>query len=245
MLSNKNILITGASSGIGRQIAIDCAQNGGIIILCARRTSELIEVQNSLTNPEVHKVINCDLTIDDQLNHLVESLPYLDGVVFNAGIVAYRPIALINQESIRNIFSINFEVNVILLQKLLKNKKLNNGASIVFIGSISSHLGNPGTALYAASKAAISAYSKVVASELAKKQIRSNVISPGLIYNENYKNASGPKGEKISIEESYPLGLGLCSDISNQVVFLLSNKSRWITGTDIIIDGGYSLSKEI
>lgn len=244
MLPNKNILITGASSGIGKQIAIDCALNGANLYLCARRIKELNDVRTSLFNSDSHSELNFDLSNNIDLVNLVKELPELDGVVLNAGLVSYRPILLINQEAIRQMFSINFDANVILIQLLLKFKRLKKGASIVFIGSISSHLGNPGTALYAASKAAITSFSKVLASELSSKGIRSNVISSGLIKNENFKIASGIDNLDSSYDKKYPLGLGLSSDVSNQTVFLLSDKSRWITGSDIIIDGGYSLTKE-
>jgi NAD(P)-dependent dehydrogenase (short-subunit alcohol dehydrogenase family) len=245
MLSNKNILVTGASSGIGKQVAIDCALNNANLCLCARRTNELQKVKNNLHNSSAHLVISADITKENDLNKLVETLPLLDGVVLNAGIVLYRPVTLINEMSIRQVFSINFDANVLLLQHLLKSRKIKNGSSIVFIGSISAHLGNPGTALYAASKAAISAYSKVLASELSIKGIRSNVISPGLIKTEIFDTASGLENSEILIEKKYPLGIGVVTDVSNQAVFLLSSKSRWITGTDIIIDGGYTLTKEI
>jgi NAD(P)-dependent dehydrogenase (short-subunit alcohol dehydrogenase family) len=245
MLSSKNILVTGASSGIGKQIAIDCALNNANLFLCARRINELQEVKCNLQNPSAHLVIAVDITKENDIHKLVDALPILDGVILNAGLVSYRPITLINEISIRQIFSINFDANVLLLQHLLKSKKIRNGASIIFIGSISAHLGNPGTALYAASKAAISAYSKVLASELSIKGIRSNVISPGLIKTEIFETASGLNNSEISLEKKYPLGIGIVSDVSNQAVFLLSSKSRWITGTDIIIDGGYTLTKEI
>lgn len=245
MLIGKNILVTGASSGIGKQIAIDCALNNANLFLCARRINELQEVKFNLQNPSTHLTISVDITKENDLHKLVDTLPILDGIVLNAGLVSYRPITLINELSIRQVFSINFDANVLLLQQLLKSKKIRNGASIIFIGSISAHLGNPGTALYAASKAAISAYSKVLASELSIKGIRSNVISPGLIKTEIFETASGLSNSKISLEKKYPLGFGFVSDISNQALFLLSSKSRWITGTDIIIDGGYTLTKEI
>jgi NAD(P)-dependent dehydrogenase (short-subunit alcohol dehydrogenase family) len=229
MLTNKKILITGASSGIGRQIAIDCAINNASIFICARRKSELNNVLSLFNSSNENFAFQVDLTKEMDLDQMISNLPILDGIVLNAGLISYRPISLINYKSIKDVFSINFDANVILIQKLLKLKKINNNASIVFISSISSHFGINGTALYAASKAALNSFSKVLASELSDKGIRSNTISPGLIGEDNLCN------------QSYPLGLGKVADVSNQAIYLLSNNSRWITGSDFLLDGGYSL----
>ena len=244
MLSNKNVLITGASSSIGRQISTDCSINNANLILCSRSINSLYEVKQGLKNPESHSIIDVDLTNEQDLKRLVDYLPSLDGVVFNAGKVSYRPINLINSTSIRDVFSVNFDANVLLINHLLKSKKIKLNSSIVFIGSISSQLGNPGTSLYAASKAAISTFSKVLASELVSKGVRSNVISPGLINSQNLNVTAGFKSTENNIANSYPLGLGLPSDISNLAVFLLSSNSRWITGAEFTLDGGYTLTKE-
>ncbi len=229
MLTNKNIFITGASSGIGKQIAIDCSFNNASIFICARRNSELNNVLNMLNSSTRNSASQGDITNEADVDHIINNLPNLDGIVLNAGLISYRPISLINYKSIKDVFSINFDANVILIQKLLKLKKINNNASIVFITSISSHFGIKGTALYAASKAALRSFSKVLASELSDKGIRSNTISPGLIGVNDFHN------------QNYPLGLGNVTDVSNQVIYLLSNKSKWITGSDFILDGGYSL----
>lgn len=241
MLLNKKIFISGTSSGIGKQIAIDCLTNNSEIFTLSRKKTSLNDVE--VYSKYIHRHIDFqgDLTIEEDIDLVVSNLPILDGIVLNAGKVAYRPIALIKQNNIRDIFMLNFDSNVLLIQKLLKSKKINNNASIVFIGSISSHFGIKGTALYAASKAALSSFSKVLASELSINGIRSNTISPGLVQTEEINN----NFHKISDNKSYPLDLGSVKDISNQVIFLLSNKSRWVTGTDIVIDGGYSLSNKI
>jgi NAD(P)-dependent dehydrogenase (short-subunit alcohol dehydrogenase family) len=239
MLADKNILITGSSSGIGKQIAIDCSLNNSNNFLCARRLDRLLELRKILKNPENQNVFQIDLSIEIELDELVNRLPNLDGIVLNAGVVQYRPISLITSQNIRDVFNVNFESNVLLIQKLLKAKKINKGASIVIISSISTRLGVPGTALYSASKAALTSFSKVLASELSTKSIRVNTISPGLVNTEIYQSALRLSDNSSS---NYLLGVGDVTDVSNQVLFLLSNNSKWITGTDIILDGGYLLS---
>ena len=239
MLADKNILITGSSSGIGKQIAIDCSLNNSNNFLCARRLDRLLELRKILKNPENQNVFQIDLSIEIELDELVNRLPNLDGIVLNAGVVQYRPISLITSQNIRDVFNVNFESNVLLIQKLLKAKKINKGASIVIISSISTRLGVPGTALYSASKAALTSFSKVLASELSTKSIRVNTISPGLVNTEIYQSALRLSDNSSS---NYLLGVGDVTDVSNQVLFLLSNNSKWITGTDIILDGGFLLS---
>jgi NAD(P)-dependent dehydrogenase (short-subunit alcohol dehydrogenase family) len=128
-----------------------------------------------------------------------------------------------------------------LNKELIKNKKINKGGSIVFISSISTKLGIPGTSIYASSKAALSTYAKVVASEISKQQIRSNIISPGIIKSITPNVETAIEISDKRLEEEYPFGFGSTSDVANLVAFLLSDLSRWITGSDIVIDGGYNL----
>ena len=150
---------------------------------------------------------------------------------------------MINNKNIDEIMGINFNSNVILIQNLLKYKKINEGASIVIMGSIMSHFGQPGTALYSSSKAAITTYAKVMASELASRKIRVNVISAGLIKTKMFENFLQYNSSEEQIVKQYPLGIGSVKDVANLVLFCLSEKSSWITGADIVIDGGFSISK--
>ena len=238
MFKNKNILITGASSGIGKKIACDISLNNGYSFLTARNKSKLKRIVDSIVKQNKKSAyIDADLSKNEDIIKLSKKIPNLSGIVLNAGIIDYSPIKFINYEKMLEIFKVNFFSNVFLIKNLLKEKKINKNSSIVFIGSISSISGTPATSIYASSKSALTTFSKVLASELAPKKIRVNTVSPGLVKTDLIDDVS-----KVSnIESQYPFGLGNVEDISNQVMFLLSEKSKWITGTNVLIEGGHLL----
>jgi NAD(P)-dependent dehydrogenase (short-subunit alcohol dehydrogenase family) len=241
-LAGKSILVTGASSGIGRQIAITASEFGANVTLVGRHRPRLDETRSSMISGN-HEIIEADLTKKDDLKTIVAGKVF-DGVVFNAGIVEYTPVKFLSEEKTKKIFDANFNSAVMLCQQLLKNKKIQKQGSLIFMSSVSSKLGVPGTALYASSKAALSAFTKVVASEVASQGIRSNSICPGIIrtpMTELAKTAtSGTAVEDAS--KAYPLGYGDTIDVSGLVVFLLADASRWMTGSDIVLDGGLTLN---
>lgn len=245
LLEGKKILITGASSGIGKEIAIFLAKQRAIPIILARTKNNLIETLSQFEDIKEAKYFVCDLTDFEQIKSVVNEIVILDGVVFNAGLIDYIPIKILTPERVRSIFSLNFDSQVILTQQLLKMRKINKGSSLVYISSISSHLGVPGTAIYAASKAAITSFAKVLASELSFKKIRVNIVSPGIVKTSLFDAVS----DKVNIEvfekeeESYPLGYGTPSDVAHAVAYLLSDGARWVTGTEIVLDGGFTLKK--
>ncbi len=240
-LKNKNILVTGASSGIGRQIAINASELGANVTIIGRNSQNLNETMSLLKGNE-HKMYLIDISVEEDIKKLISISSSYDGVVFNAGVVEYMPVKFLNFSKIDSIFNVNFNGNVILSQQLIKNKLINKKGSLVYISSISSKLGVPGTAIYSASKAALSSFSKIVASELAPQGIRSNTVCPGIV-----TTAMTMKTDAISIEEikkaenEYPLGYGEPSDVASLVMYLLSDVSKWMTGTEIVIDGGYTL----
>lgn len=241
-LKDKNILVTGASSGIGRQIAIMASELGATVTVLGRNIERLNETISLLTGTG-HKMFSVDLSVSSDIDQLIiESLPY-DGVVFNAGIVEYLPVKFLNDNKISSVFATNFDSNVILSQRLIKKKLLNKKGSLVFVSSISSKLGVPGTAMYAASKAALSSFSKVLASELAPQGIRSNSVCPGIIRTAMTEQASDvvSQEELKKAESEYPLGYGEPSDVGGLIMYLLSDMSKWMTGSDLIIDGGFTL----
>jgi NAD(P)-dependent dehydrogenase (short-subunit alcohol dehydrogenase family) len=241
-LQNKNILVTGASSGIGREIAITASKLGAKVTIVGRNVEKLKETISLLTG-NGHKMYAADLSVAANIDELIgESLPY-DGVVFNAGIVEYLPVKFLNENKIDSIFSVNFDSNVILSQKLIKKKLLQKKASLVFISSISSKLGVSGTAMYAASKAALISFSKVLATELAPQGIRSNSICPGIVKTAMTEQASNVVSEEElkKAESEYPLGYGEPSDVAGLTMYLLSDISKWMTGSDLIMDGGFTL----
>ncbi|WP_316770964.1 SDR family oxidoreductase [Pedobacter frigiditerrae] len=241
-LQDKRILVTGASSGIGSEISKQLAAQGARVTIVGRDLKRLAEVKSKMEGSG-HDDFAFDLAKYAEIIDFVkqQASPF-DGIVFNAGIVDYVPVKFISPEKINTVFDTNFGGNALLCQQLIKNKLIQKAGSLVFISSISAKLGIPGTALYAASKAAISAYAKVVASELAGQKIRSNSISPGIIVTPMTANATDASTTDLQeAEKQYPLGYGEPADVSALVVYLLSNESRWMTGTDLILDGGFTL----
>lgn len=241
MLTGKNILITGASSGIGSEIALVLSRKKANLVLLARNEDRLKQVFVNLSNPGNSKCILCDLTNEQDMKTMIPDVPKLDGVVFCAGVNEFVPIKFITQEKIDKIFDINYFSVILLIQKLLKNKLLNKGASIVFISSISSKMGVPATAIYAASKAAINSTVRVLAVELAPQHIRANAICPGIIKTPMIENTNIEVSQFLEQEKDYPLGFGLPADVANAVAFHLSDESRWLTGNIMILDGGLTL----
>jgi len=243
MLQGKNILVTGSSSGIGKQIAIEIGLNKGNPILTGRNIEKLGEVCKLIKKNGADPAYrSADLRNENDITDLVISLPNLSGLVINAGIIDYTPIKFLSSVKIDEIFQVNFTSNVILIKKLLEYKKINNNASIVFIGSIASKLGVSGTSLYAASKAALTSFAKVLAIEVSSKKIRVNTLSPGLVTTDLTEKITDIKSDGIEKDKNYPLGWGSTQNVANVVVFLLSDKSEWMTGTDIVLDGGFTLS---
>jgi NAD(P)-dependent dehydrogenase (short-subunit alcohol dehydrogenase family) len=234
-IKGKTILITGASSGIGKEIAIQCSEAGANVIITGRDNIRLLE---TIDDMKCGLSYPCDLSDEDSIIKLVSNLSNLDGVIFCAGVVEYLPVKFTNKKKIQNTFSVNFDSQVILTQQLIKHKKLNNNSSLVYISSIASKLGVAGTAMYASSKAALNAFMKVTAAELASQNIRANSICPGIVI-----TPMGEKAQNMSneIEKDYPLGLGRPIDIAGPCIFFLSDASKWITGAELIIDGGLTL----
>ena len=241
-LSGKTILVTGASSGIGKQICITLAEQGAQLIITGRNNERLQETLQLLQG-ENHQAIACDLEQNEEIVNLVSRLVVLNGVVLCAGIIEYVPAKYITQKKIDNVFNINYSAQIVIVQQLLKNKFIANGASILFISSISSKLGVPGTLLYASSKAAVNSATKVLAVELAKQKIRVNSLCPGLVQTKMLDSAKGVSDESnfAELEKSYPLGIGQPEDVANVACFFMTDASRWTTGINMTIDGGHTL----
>lgn len=244
-LEGKKILITGASSGIGREIAISTSKMGAQIIATGRNEDRLKQTISSLKSGE-HQMIVADLNSDDEINKLASSVSGLSGVVHCAGILQPFPVKFIGRKQIDNMFNINYYSSVLLSAKLLKQKKILDSASFVFISSISSNF-RPyfGGALYAGSKAAVESFSRILALEYASQKIRSNCISPAIVKTPIFDEYIGSITNNENIDEyekQYPLGFGEPVDVANAAIYLLSDASRWVTGSTIIIDGGLMIS---
>lgn len=241
-LVGKTILVTGASSGIGRATAIECSKMGAIVILTARNEERLRSTLKMLEG-QGHTVIVCDLSVDCEIDNLVAALPEINGVVNNAGYTQLLPLNFIKAESFERLLKVNTVAPICLLQKLIKKKKIKSGASIVFTSSLAG-LGysTPGNAMYTASKGAICSFIKNAAIELASKQIRVNAVCPGMV-NTGILDSGVVTEEQMHIDmKNYPLGrYGEPKEIAWQIINLLSDASQWITGSNVIIDGGYSI----
>jgi len=238
-LENKTILVTGASSGIGAQTAISISELGAKVILTARNKERLEDTLKKLKGTE-HSLICADLTDAEDLNQLIKELPSLDGIVHSSGIEKPFPIKFIQKKQIDDVRKINYDAPLVLTAQLLKAKKINKNASIVFISSIAAHFSYKGGAIYSGSKAAINSLSKTLALEYAPQKIRSNVITAAMIetplLEKVEKNIT--KEALDSHRATYPLGFGEPLDVANATSFLLSNASKWMTGTEIVLDGG-------
>lgn len=241
-LTGKTILITGASSGIGRAIAIACSQSDANLIITGRNTIRLLETFNMLEGTN-HQQFSADLTNENELKVLIESLPKLDGAVSNAGIAIPLVLQLTEAKDIDEVLQINTLVPIHLTRLLLQNKKLNKGASLVYISSIN---GNNctyiGSTIYATSKAALTGFMKGVALELAPRRIRSNCINPGMIETNLMKSGSIGADEFEKDKLKYPLKrYGKPEEVAYAAVYLLSDATQWMTGSSLLIDGGYTL----
>ncbi len=241
-LEGKIILVTGASSGIGKATAIACSKMGASVIITGRNVERLQETFNELEGVGHNQVI-AELTDEDQLTKLAEMVPPLDGIVNNAGIGSKTPISFIKKTDLQTILDVNTIVPIMLTKNLLKKKKMKRGASMVFTSSISGICSvDIGNTLYSVSKSAIDGFMKNAAKELAEKGIRVNSVNPGMV-NTKINEYSSVSEEDIQRDmANYPLKrYGNPEEIAYAIIYLLSDASAWVTGTALKIDGGYSL----
>jgi len=245
-LNNKNIIVTGASSGIGRQCAITFSQLGANVILIARNKERLKDTFNKLKEGN-HLIISQNVTEYDKLEEVVDTavnkIGKISGFVHSAGIEMTLPLRSMQPSYYEEMFAINVISGFELARIISKKKYIDeNGGSFVFISSIMGIIGNAALVGYSASKGALISAIKSMAIELARKNIKVNSISPGYIKTEMTKKMFNYISEesKKQIIDMHPLGLGQSEDIANACAFLLSDASRWITGINLIVDGGYS-----
>jgi NAD(P)-dependent dehydrogenase (short-subunit alcohol dehydrogenase family) len=242
-LEGKVILITGASSGIGKTTAIECSKMGAKLVITGRDENRLQKTFEQLEG-QGHLKFAGQLNEEIQLNNLVSNLSHLDGIVYSAGTVKTLPFQFINRADLTMIMDINFVSPVLLSQKLIKAKKIKYEGSVVFISSIEgpviSHIGN---SMYSASKGAISAIVKSMALEFASKKIRVNSVCPGMTKTPLIHTDAITVEQLESELERYPLKrYGKPEEIAFAIIYLLSDASAWVTGTNLIIDGGFTLN---
>ncbi len=236
--SGKTVLVTGASSGIGRQAAIMLSRQGGTVVVSGRDPQKLDETFG-LLDGKGHLALTADLTEESQVTELVASLPQLNGVVYCAGIIGPTPAKFIRPEDIRKMMGINFKAPVLITAAILRKNLLENNSSIVFMSTIATQHPYFGGSLYNSSKAALESYAKTLALELIGKGIRSNCLSPGLV---NTPMITDParEGNPEFVDESlakylnkYPMGVGEPDDVANAILFFLSDDSKWISGQNL------------
>lgn len=239
-LEGKRILITGASSGIGKASAVECAKSGAKLFVTGRNEHRLYETLHELFG-EGHKGIVADLSVMNDIMKIVEEVEMLDGLILCAGQGCVLPFSFAVPEKLHSIMNINFYSPIELVRLLVKKKKLNSGCSIVFISSVGGNYSFPkGGAVYGASKAALSSVMRYCALELAAKKVRANCVCPGMV--ETPLIADGTISQEQleeDMKKTYPLGrYGKPEEIAYAAIYLLSDAAAWVTGHNLVIDGG-------
>jgi len=245
-LRDSNIVITGASSGIGRQCAISCSQMGANVILISRNKERLKDTYNQLEKRK-HLFYSQDITkyeeVESIIKDAVSKMGKISGFIHSAGIGMSLPFKMLKPKYYYKVLSIN-TIAGLELARILSKKKYNmcKGSSFIFISSVMGLLGDISNVAYCCSKGALLSASKAIALELASKNIRVNCILPGIVKTKMadilFERIS--KESVDELENRHPLGFGTPEDVANACIFLLSDDSKWITGTNLIVDGGYS-----
>jgi len=244
-LEGKTILITGASSGIGRGTAIECSRMGANVVLTGRNVERLQETLSRMEGAD-HLILAGDLTVEDEMNRVISEMPSLNGVVHCAGISQIKMVKFMDSKSLDNVFDVNFFGPITLNNALIQKKKIQKDSSIVFISSISGiYATQIGEAGYGATKAALAGYAKSAALELAARGTRVNCIHPGVIETPllSVNNSTFSEEELETLKKRYPLKrFGQPADVARCAIYLLSDASSFMTGASLLLDGGFTLS---
>lgn len=235
-LQGKTILVTGASSGLGQQIAISCAMRGARIIATGRDLGRLQVTFDQLPGDN-HVQIPAELTDAQDRSALVNAAPKIDGLVHCAGKQMLSPIRQLRESLMTEMYAIHFLAPVMLTQQLLQSSKIAAGGSILFMLSTSAHIGTRGVGPYSAMKSGLLGIIRCLAIESAKHRIRVNGMSPSVVPTPMWGDA-GQNAQLEAQRARHPLGLGTPEDIANAAIYLLADASRWVTGTTLVMDGG-------
>lgn len=244
-LEGKKVLITGATSGIGRETAMEASRAGATVALMARRAEVLDEVLASLEGVG-HTAVVCDLAeaaaIPAAVRAASDQLGGLDGLVHAAGVHSTATLRAVEADAVNELMNMNV-TSAFMLAKGFRHKQVRGAApSIVLLSSAAGLVGQPGVSVYSASKGAIVALTKSLAIELAREGIRVNCVCPGVVETPMTEELKERIGQDAfdRVAASHPLGLGTPLDVARSIVFLLSDSSSWITGTALSVDGGYT-----
>lgn len=241
-LNDKVILVTGASSGIGQETAIQCSKMGASLIITGRNEERLKETLSQLEG-EDHRMILAELTNQEDVERLVGEVPALQGLVLCAGKGMTSPFPFSTRDKYDEIFNVNFFAPVELLRHLVKKKKLEKDSSVVFVSSVGGNMSfNIGNGVYGASKAALNSTMKFCAKELATKRIRVNSVNPGMVNTKLIQGGAISEEQHKLDMEKYPLKrYGEPEEIAYGIIYLLSDASSWVTGHSLVIDGGLTI----
>lgn len=247
-LENQTILITGASSGIGRACAIACSQAGARVLACGRNQLRLDETLQLLSRQELnHRALLLELTDSEAVDAAMDALEAegvkLNGMVYAAGVSTTLPLRNFKKEQLHQMMDTNVYAALYLARRVTKKKMVaEEGQSIVLLSSVMGNLGESGKSMYSATKGALQAAARSLAVELAAKKIRVNTVSPGVVETPMSQTAVYSRNEEArkAIESLHPLGLGKPEDVAASVLYLLAQASGWVTGHNLIVDGGYS-----
>ena len=238
-LEGKTILVTGASSGIGKATAIECSKMGANVYLSARNKERLEQTLSEMA-PGNHSIITADMTNLEDVQKLADEVTVLDGIALIAGINDKKIIKKIDDEYVSKMLSTNLSGPAMLVRSLLKGKKIAKQASIVFMSSVSAFHPSVSNAMYAASKAAVNQFAKVLALEVLSLKARVNCIQPAFVETEMIHKY----GEETlsEIRSNYPLGrFAKPEEVAYAVIYYMSDASQMVTGTSLVIDGGYTI----
>lgn len=243
-LAGKRILVTGASSGIGRQTAMACADMGAQLLITGRNTERLTDTLATLPG-EGHQSFAADLTRAEDLAALAAHAGPLHGVVHAAGISKLVPLRMLKQAHLEEMFTHNTFAPLLLTKELLAKRKIQAGGSIVFISAVASHIGPLASSAYSASKGALLGGMRSLALEVAKQGIRANCIAPGYVRTPMLEGLASGGVDTEEYANLAPLGMGEPQDVAHAAVFYLADASRWITRNYFIVDGGLTVPMDV
>lgn len=246
-LEGKTIVISGAASGIARQCAISCSKMGARLILLDLNEEGLKDTMTMVERPEDHYWTVVNLTDRERVKEViaegVAKVGKVNGLLNCAGISTTLPLNAVKEDTLDKFFKVNVYTGYYLTQEICRRANLSeDGASVVFFSSVAGSYGEAGKSVYGMTKGALKAVAKSLAVELARKNVRVNSISPGVIVtpiNQNLPHIADPE-KRAALEAQHLLGLGKTTDIANACIYLLSDAARWVTGINLFVDGGFT-----
>ena len=240
------VVVTGASSGLGRACAGVLSEHGARILLVGRDPATLAATRRGLSG-EGHEVLVLDLNhldrIGPEIARVAGQVGRVYGLCHAAGVVETRPLSVTTSEVVQQMMTVNLLAGLELARAVARRDVMDqDGGSLVFLSSIYGRVGVAGETGYSATKGAVAAAVRSMAIELARRRVRVNAISPGLVLTPMTDSALGTLSREhvAAIEQKHPLGLGTPADVARAALFLLSPATAWITGIDLVVDGGYS-----